>query len=116
MLDGEFNFKHRISLPEDLGQRPLRVVRGEGVPIDASLAGEFLDLVEADGLVEFGVNQKAVFSQETGEEQSVPVLVGDLVDEAVDGLRAGGRIATISELSSASPQPTAEHLVSLAHA
>ena len=79
------------------------------------LAREFLAFGERHGHARFRLDQQIVLRQEAGEEHPVPVLVGHLVDQAVDGLHAGIRIVPVSELATVRPQAPPEVLLCRGH-
>jgi hypothetical protein len=52
--------------------------------------------------------QKVILGQEAREQQSVPVFVGDVLQQVVNLLRARPLVADIAERSTAGAQPVAE--------
>ena len=62
-----------------------------------------------------GPDQEMVLRQEAGEQHPVPVLVGHLVDQAVDGLHAGIRIVPVSELAPVRSQAPPQVLIRRRH-
>ena len=96
---------------EDAGQHPLREAPGHGPAILSPLAGQLLAIGQRDGDAFFGLDQQVVLGQEAGEQHAVPVLVGDLVGEALDLLHAGRRVEAVAELTPVRAEPPPQVLL-----
>jgi hypothetical protein len=89
---GSLDRQGRAVGAEDVGQHARGVVAGD-FPFAAcggiEALGVFLAIGQADR-VAVRVHQQIALGQEAREEHAVPVFVGDLGDEVVDGLRVVG--------------------------
>jgi len=108
VLAGERDLQRGVVGPEHLREHPLGETAGEGPRIGALLAGEVLTLGDADRDLRLRLDQEIALGEESGEEHPVPVLVGALVDEMVDGLVTGAGVAPVAELAPVSAKAGAQ--------
>ena len=107
-LGGEGDLEYRVVGPEDLREHSLGETGGQRPRILASLPSQLLALVHRDRHAGVGLDEQMVLRQETGEEHPVPVLVGDLMGETVNGLGATDCVAHVAELTAAGAETVAE--------
>ncbi len=112
MLRGELDLQQHVIGPEDLRQHPAGVSGRQDVAVGCPLRGcQLLALLEADRHA-VGVHQQVVLGQEPGEEHPVPVLVGELLGQVLDGLSLIGRL-DVTRLLAPRLEPSPEPLVVL---
>ena len=115
VLRREADLEHGIIGPENLRQHPGRVACRQRPAVRRTFVRrQLIALRQRDRHPFLLVDEQMVLGQEPGEQHPVPVLVGALVDQAVDGLRSGLRIALVAKLPSVRPQPVTE--LALVHA
>ena len=76
----------------------------------AFTGGEVFTLSEGDchRIIRVWIHQQVVLGQEAGKQHTVPVLVGDLFDQAVDLLDLGLGMAHVAQLPSVNPETAAQ--------
>jgi len=94
--------------PEYAGQHALREVRGQRPRVLAPLPRQLLALGHGNGNSRLRLDQELVLRQKAGEEHAVPVLVGDLMGEAIDFLRAARTIPHVAELPAVGAQASSQ--------
>ena len=102
-LRREREFQDRIVPPEDLGEHSLCASGRKFPGIHTFVVRQLLTVIERQIDAVYRVSKEPALGQKPREEHTVPVLVGDLVDEMVKPLRAALPIAQISGLSAAHP-------------
>ena len=110
MLGGQGELKYRRIEAKDLRQHAGGKPGGQFPTVGRAFIGsEVFTLFEGDRhrIVRVGIHQQIVLGQEAGKQHAVPVLVGDLFDQAVHGLDLAA-VQGITQLAAVNAQLAAQ--------
>ena len=93
-------------MTKNLRQHRLSPIGGELDKIAAFLFCDLFQLGKRHRDLVLGIDQQIVLSEEAGEQRPVPVLIGDLPNEAI-GIHRAVRLHQIAERARVRPQPVA---------
>ena len=108
------HLEHRQVGPEHLRQHGSGEMRRHAPLVHVLPSRQLLALVQRDRNAHLRLDEQAVLGQKPSEQHAVPVLVGALLRQMLDGLGAGV-VALIAELTSMGTETAAQPTVVILH-